>query len=66
MGGKLKQRDLRAIAVFAELRNLIPQLSAWPQMRFKDRDGNIIEVGMVNILAVYDVYKKSLRKSKKE
>ena len=57
-----KDRKLRAIAAYADKYNLVPQLSPFPDVYFKNTDGNEIKVNMFNILCAYDKIKKEKKK----
>ena len=51
-------RQERALTWYCKTNGLIPQLSAHPEYRFRDRQGNESERSITHILADYDKAKE--------
>lgn len=62
--GMLKASDHKAIGWYAQFYGYRMQLSAWPLMRFKDKDGNDVEP--VSIEAIVGIYKGQMKEQAKE
>lgn len=51
-------KQWRAIRLYSEKHNVVPQLSAFPNVRFMDRQGEVTVVDVINLELQYDAHKE--------
>lgn len=57
--------NYKAIAWFAEQNTSVPQLSAWPKVRFRNKDtGEFFEENVTTLTILHGTYLKELSKEK--
>lgn len=59
-------KQWRAINWIVKRDKLVPQISAWPRVRFKRPDGTILEEFITDIVAWYDNHLEQQKRVKRE
>lgn len=57
-------KQWRAIKLYSETNNVVPQLSAFPNIRFMDKQGEITTLGITNLELLYEGFKEREKREK--